>query len=110
MRRRQKAFESAFQCFVTEGKVMGVTEFRTKYPHEAAELRNVLPEGDLRDAMRRFPRIFASRWAEIGAPKHQPKVKVKETIVVPEPAPKEDVSDALAKLRKSKRKVGVADE
>ena len=66
MSRRQKAFESAFQCFVTEGKVMGVTEFRTKYPHEAAELRNVLPEGDLRDAMRRFPRILPADGQRLG--------------------------------------------
>lgn len=106
MTRRQKAFEAAFEAFKKEGKALGVTEFRNKYPQVAAELRRVQNEGDLRDALRRLPRIFSSRWHEVfeaktgvvRTPEPEPVVKVSKKKTTPEVDPLE----ALKKARKKR--------
>lgn len=97
MQRKKKAFDALFDCYVQEGKELGIMEAKRMYPRVLTEIRKATPGTDLRVVFSRMRKIYADRWHEI----YDKKVNVvhEEPKKVSEP-----VRDPLEKLRTVSRK------
>lgn len=95
MSRKQDAMNLLFDCFVKEGKEMGIMELKRKYPRELANVRRAAAGSNVRVLFTRMRRIYADRWHEI----YDKNIVHEEPAVeeVPEPSP-------LERLRMASRK------
>jgi len=65
MSRRKEALDRLFDCFVKEGRPLGVMETKRLYPTILGNLKKVSIDTDVRRIFNRMRKIYAHRWHEI---------------------------------------------
>lgn len=105
MSRKKQAMDILFDCFVKEGRELGIMEAKRLYPRELSNVRKVAAGSNMRVLFSRMRRVYADRWHEIYDKNivHEEPKKVEPKKVEPKKV-SEPVLSPLEELRTVTRK------